>query len=75
LVGRAAWPEPRGPAGQSEGEPDAQLEAGQIERGEADGANVLQPLSPAQWAPLYGMLKDRFGIIWVVDVVSEYSAS
>jgi len=41
----------------------------------ADGASVLQPLGPAQWAPLYGMLKDRFGVTWVVDVVSEYDAS
>ncbi|GAA5082458.1 PhnB protein [Thermocatellispora tengchongensis] len=37
------------------------------------GATIVQPLAPAQWAPLYGMLKDRFGIVWVVDVVSEYS--
>ena len=41
----------------------------------AVGADVLQPLGPAQWAPLYGMLKDRFGIIWVLDVMSEYTAS
>ncbi|MFE2596438.1 VOC family protein [Streptomyces sp. NPDC059396] len=41
----------------------------------SDGAAVLRPLGPAQWAPLYGMLKDRFGITWVVDVVSEYDAS
>ncbi|SEG88032.1 PhnB protein [Thermomonospora echinospora] len=41
----------------------------------SDGATVLQPLGPAQWAPLYGMLKDRFGVTWVVDVVSEYSAA
>jgi len=39
------------------------------------GATVLQPLAPAQWAPIYGMLKDRFGIIWVVDVAVEYNAS
>ncbi|WP_214324971.1 VOC family protein [Nonomuraea sediminis] len=32
------------------------------------GATVLQPLGPAGWAPLYGMLKDRFGVTWVVDV-------
>ncbi|WP_067142884.1 VOC family protein [Microtetraspora malaysiensis] len=41
----------------------------------SDGATVLHPLGPAQWAPLYGMLKDRFGVTWVVDVVSEYQAS
>ena len=39
----------------------------------SEGAAVVQPLAPAQWVPLYGMLKDRFGITWVVDVVTEYS--
>lgn len=41
----------------------------------SEGATVVQPLGPAQWAPLYGMLKDRFGVTWVVDVASEYNAS
>ncbi|MGP4008497.1 VOC family protein [Streptomyces sp. 4N124] len=40
-----------------------------------DGAKIVQPLEPAQWAPLYGMLTDRFGVTWVVDVATEYSAS
>lgn len=40
-----------------------------------DGATVLRPLEPAGWAPLYGMLKDRFGIVWVLDVVVEYDGS
>ncbi|MEU6741476.1 VOC family protein [Streptosporangium sandarakinum] len=37
------------------------------------GAAVIQPLGPAQWAPLYGMLKDRFGVVWVLDVASPYN--
>ena len=41
----------------------------------SDGSTVVVPLAPSQWAPLYGMLTDRFGITWVVDVVSEYAAS
>lgn len=41
----------------------------------SDGATIVQALAPAQWAPLYGMLKDQFGVTWVVDVVSPYSAS
>ncbi|NUR84425.1 MAG: VOC family protein [Nonomuraea sp.] len=36
-----------------------------------EGATVVQPLGPAQWAPLYGMLKDRYGVVWVVDVVAQ----
>ncbi|MGI5161078.1 VOC family protein [Microbispora sp. CA-102843] len=39
----------------------------------SDGATIAQPLGPAQWAPLYGMLTDRFGVVWVVDVASEYN--
>ncbi|TXK40791.1 VOC family protein [Nonomuraea sp. C10] len=37
------------------------------------GATVARPLAPAEWAPLYGMLTDRFGVVWVLDVASEYS--
>jgi PhnB protein len=37
----------------------------------SDGATVLQPLAAAQWAPLYGMLRDRFGVTWVLDVLGE----
>ena len=41
----------------------------------ATDATIVQPLGPSPWAPLYGMLTDRFGITWVVDVASAYSAS
>ncbi|WP_405442953.1 VOC family protein [Streptomyces avidinii] len=34
------------------------------------GSAVVQPLEPAPWAPLYGMLKDPFGIVWVLDVAA-----
>jgi PhnB protein len=38
----------------------------------AAGATVAQPLEPSGWSPLYGMLTDRFGITWVLDVVTSY---
>lgn len=38
-----------------------------------DGATIVIPMGPAGWAPAYGMLRDRYGVVWVVDVVSEYS--
>ena len=37
------------------------------------GATVVIPMGPAGWAPAYGMLRDRLGVVWVVDVVSEYN--
>lgn len=37
------------------------------------GATILQPLAPAGWSPLYGMLRDRFGITWVLDMEVTYS--
>ena len=32
------------------------------------GATVIADLEPSGWAPLYGMLRDRFGVTWVLDV-------
>jgi PhnB protein len=40
--------------------------------GLADGATVVEPLAPSAWSPLYGMLRDRFGVTWVLDVAVEY---
>ncbi|NBF00463.1 VOC family protein [Nonomuraea sp. KC401] len=37
----------------------------------SEGADVVRPLEPAQWSALYGMLKDRFGVVWVVDVAAD----
>ncbi|MEZ4665095.1 MAG: VOC family protein [Thermomicrobiales bacterium] len=34
------------------------------------GATVVQHLAPSGWAPLYGMLTDRFGVTWVLDVAA-----
>ncbi|KUN30110.1 bleomycin resistance protein [Streptomyces antibioticus] len=40
----------------------------------AVGSTVVRPLEPAPWAPLYGMLTDRFGVTWVLDVAVPYNA-
>ena len=40
--------------------------------GLSDGATVVQDLGPAGWSPLYGMLRDRFGVTWVLDVAVNY---
>ncbi|MFD0205416.1 MULTISPECIES: VOC family protein [Saccharothrix] len=39
----------------------------------ATASTVVVPLGPAGWAPAYGMLRDRFGVVWVVDVVSDHN--
>ncbi|MFW5418218.1 VOC family protein [Nocardiopsis sp. CNT-189] len=36
--------------------------------GLSEGAAVVRPLEASPWAPLYGMLTDRFGVTWVLDV-------
>ncbi|TDC73257.1 hypothetical protein E1283_19650 [Streptomyces hainanensis] len=37
-----------------------------------EGSTVLRPLRAAAWAPLYGMVRDRFGVTWVLDVAAPY---
>ena len=36
-------------------------------------ATIKAPLEPAGWAPLYGMLTDRYGVTWVLDVAAPYA--
>jgi len=35
-----------------------------------EGGAIIQPLGPAGWSPLYGMVRDRFGVTWVLDVAA-----
>lgn len=34
----------------------------------SDGATVIEPLAASAWSAGFGMLTDRFGVTWVVDV-------
>ncbi|WNY32985.1 VOC family protein [Curtobacterium flaccumfaciens] len=36
----------------------------------SEGAEVRQPLEPSAWAPLAGQLRDRFGVVWQLDVAA-----
>lgn len=40
----------------------------------ADGADVIEPLAASPWSPGFGMLTDRFGVTWVVDVQPAHNA-
>lgn len=39
------------------------------------GASVRQALGPAPWGPMYGMLQDKFGVVWVLDVTPQNNAA
>ena len=33
-----------------------------------DGATIVEPLAASAWSAGFGMLTDRFGVTWVIDV-------
>jgi PhnB protein len=35
----------------------------------ADGGQVVMPIGPTFWSPKFGMVKDRFGVPWMVNTV------
>ena len=39
-----------------------------------EGSTVIQPLAASGFSPLYGMVRDRFGVTWVVDLQVAYPA-
>lgn len=41
-------------------------------KGLADGATIVEDFGPSGWSPAYGMLTDRFGVTWVLDVEASY---
>ena len=54
---------------------DSVEEVGALWAALADGAAVIEPFGPAPWAPAFGMLADRFGVTWILDVAAAYAAS
>ena len=43
-------------------------EAGRLFEALADGGDVQMPLAKTFWSPCFGMVKDRFGLSWMVNV-------
>jgi len=35
------------------------------------GGQVIMPLSKTFWSPRFGMVTDKFGVMWMVNVLSE----
>jgi PhnB protein len=40
-------------------------------KGLSEGATVLMPLEKAQWGDSFGMLRDRFGFTWLVNIAGS----
>ena len=38
------------------------------------GASIVEPLAASAWSPGFGMLTDRFGVTWILDVAAVYAA-
>lgn len=38
----------------------------------AEGATIIEPYGPAPWAPAFGMLTDRYGVTWILDVTTNH---
>ena len=34
----------------------------------SEGGNVMMPLAPTFWSPLFGMCTDKFGVNWILSV-------
>ncbi len=44
-----------------------------IEKLTSTGANIEMPFEPAPWGDHYGQVKDRFGVMWQIDVPGDPS--
>lgn len=45
----------------------------QVFEGLSSGGEVIVPLGPAFFSPLYGQLKDKFGFYWMIKSAEEIS--
>jgi PhnB protein len=41
----------------------------------AEGGNTILPICKTFWSPCFGMVKDRFGVMWMVTVPEQGAAS
>lgn len=37
----------------------------------SEGASVVEPLAASAWSPGFGMLTDRYGVTWSIDVAAS----
>ncbi|CAM4220987.1 hypothetical protein PATY110618_02445 [Paenibacillus typhae] len=48
-----------------------ETEAREIFAALGDGGQVVMPLQKTDWSPLYGIVKDRFGVTFQMNVTKE----
>lgn len=41
----------------------------------AEGGSITTPLETSQWGDTFGMLTDKFGVSWLVDISGQNTAS
>lgn len=46
-------------------------EADRFFAGLSDGGEVRMPISPTFFSPAFGMVQDRFGVLWMIGVFEE----
>ena len=47
--------------------PESKMEADKIFKALSAGATVEMPIADQMWGDYYGSLKDKFGVLWMVD--------
>ena len=47
---------------------ETQAEADRVFAGLAEGGTITMPLANAPWGPYFGMVRDRFGVGWMVSL-------
>ncbi len=47
-----------------------EAEAARLFAALSEGGKVLMPLSKTFWSPLFGMVADRFGVSWMINVAA-----
>ena len=50
-------------------------DADRLFNGLADGGQVQMPLGETFWSPRFGMVVDRFGVSWMINVDSQFQKS
>ena len=53
---------------------ETEAEANRVFNALADGGEVTMPLAKTFWSPRFGMLTDRFGVQWMINLVAETAA-